>query len=115
MIQPFTELDLTIQFYPVADDLSTKPNQILERVDEHTLAVMLLRYFGFDAPIDIPLPLQANMPDLPIIDDRTHHLLSDLKSGRALPAGVIAIYSVRKWAPVPDLGLVCWPRSAGPS
>ena len=48
MIQPLTELGLAVQFYPVADDLSVDPDQILKRIGDHTLSVMLLRYFGFN-------------------------------------------------------------------
>jgi hypothetical protein len=47
MIQPFLEHGLRIDFYPVCSDLSIRTVEIAERIDDATLAVMLMHYFGF--------------------------------------------------------------------
>ncbi len=112
MIQPFAELGLKIRFYPVGQDLSIKSEEISKRIDEHTLTVLLVHYFGFPQTEDVAATLKEKFPSVAVIDDRTHLLLSDLQSEYA-SANAVAVYSARKWGPFPDLGLVIWPNSAG--
>jgi dTDP-4-amino-4,6-dideoxygalactose transaminase len=108
MIQPFVELGLKVRFYPVGRDLSIESARIGERIDDGTLAVVLMHYFGFPQSEDLAGVLNERFPSVAIIDDRTHLLLSDLRS-ETVSANAVAIYSARKWGPFPDLGLVVWP------
>ena len=108
IIQPFRGVGLNVRFYPVSGDLTINLTALRDRVDENTLGVLLVRYFGFNSQPDLTSALHRLFPDLTIIDDRTHFLLSDLASGYS-PEAEIAVYSVRKWGPFPDLGLVTSP------
>ncbi len=110
MIQPIVELGLQVRFYPVASDLSINSSELCSRIDDRTLAVLLMHYFGFHQPVDLAALLTKQFPHVTIIDDRTHMLLSDLKMGMSVSDFAIAIYSPRKWGPFPDLGIVVWPR-----
>jgi hypothetical protein len=114
MIQPILELGMKVAFYPVGSDLCVDPAAICERVDDHTLAVMLMHYFGFPQPADIAGILAAEFPHILVIDDRTHMLLTDLSIGSTTPTNTAAIYSARKWGPFPDLGIVLWPGENPP-
>ena len=109
MIQPFLEHGVRVDFYPVADDLSIRPAEVAERVDDTTLAVLWMHYFGFGQP-ENPVPAIAeNQPRVAVIDDRTHMLATDLQAGNLVFDHSIALYSPRKWGAFPDIGLVAWP------
>jgi hypothetical protein len=108
MIQPIVELGLRVRFYPVGPDLSVKPAEVCERIDDSILAVLLMHYFGFPQAEDLAAVLKARFPHIVIIDDRTHLLLSDLRSETISSDVDVATYSARKWGPFPDLGLVIW-------
>jgi hypothetical protein len=110
MIQPFLEAGLRVSFYPVANDLSINLAGVRNRIDDSILAVVLVHYFGFQQPDDLAFSLKKQFPQVTVIDDRTHILLSDLHAGKTPGEHAIIVYSPRKWGPFPDLGLVVWPR-----
>lgn len=112
MIQPFLEHGLRIDFYPVCSDLSIKTVEIAERIDDATLAVMLMHYFGFGQAENLASSIADEYPHVGIIDDRTHMLGTDLQTGDLGSTPSICLYSPRKWGPFPDIGLVLWLHSA---
>ncbi len=115
MIQPFLEHGVRVDFYPVADDLSIRPRAVANRVDDSTLVVLWMHYFGFGQP-ESPAPvLGEERPRVTVIDDRTHMLGTDLRAGLLLSDQSIALYSPRKWGAFPDIGLVAWPDKLLPS
>lgn len=114
MLQALYDQHLHVQFYPVNDDLSINPNEICERIDERTLGVMLMHYFGFPQPARLADAITASCSKLAIIEDRTHMLLSDLCSGNGRHDASLAIYSARKWGAFPDLAVVLWPNQDMP-
>src|ERR1700722_9757031 len=112
IIQPFHDSGLNVRYYPVSGDLSINLATLRERIDENTLGVLLIRYFGFNSQPDLTKALHRQWPGLMIIDDRTHLLLSDLAAGYSPDNAEAAVYSVRKWGPFPDLGLVVFPQGS---
>ena len=109
IIQPFRDSGLNVRFYPISESLTIDLEAVPKQVDEDTLGILLIRYFGFDAQPDLTKTVHRLFPDLTIIDDRTHLLLSDLASGYS-PDAEVVVYSIRKWGPFPDLGLVVFPK-----
>lgn len=105
MIQPFEAQGFAPRFYDVGASLQISPQSIRQVIDDDTGFVVLMQYFGFSQPDTLMDDLQAQYPALRVIDDRTHALLSDLNS---LQGGGTRIYSVRKWGPFPDLGIIRW-------
>ena len=114
MIQPFHEAGLEVRFYPVDGDLAIDEESIARRVDDKTLGVMLMHYFGFPQVKELHCRLHARFRKVCIIDDRTHLLLSDIADPSFSPGPSIAVYSPRKWGPFPDLGIVVWGEQALP-
>jgi dTDP-4-amino-4,6-dideoxygalactose transaminase len=112
VIQPFLELGFEVAFYPVGGDLMIDVREIARRIDRRTLAVLIMQYFGFQQDPALTQRLLSEFPDIYLIDDRTHTLLSDLANRDSCSTGAIVVYSARKWAPFPDLGIVRWPASA---
>ncbi len=111
IIQPCLELGAEVAFYPVGGDLMIDARDIARRIDRHTMAVLILDYFGFPQDPGLTQRLLAEFPDVHLIDDRTHTLLSDLANPERSDTGAIIVYSARKWAPFPDLGIVRWPTN----
>lgn len=111
IIQPCLELGAEVAFYPVGRDLMIDARDIARRIDRHTLAVLILDYFGFPQDPGLTQRLLVEFPDIHLIDDRTHTLLSDLANPDRSDTGAIIVYSARKWAPFPDLGIVRWPTN----
>jgi len=114
MIQPFHEAGLEVHFYPVDGNLAIDEESIARRVDDETLGVMLMHYFGFPQATGLHCRLHARFPKVCIIDDRTHLLLSDIANPSYSPGPSIAVYSPRKWGPFPDLGIVIWGEQGPP-
>lgn len=111
IIQPCLELGVEVAFYPVGGDLLIDARDIARRIDRDTLAVLILDYFGFQQDPALMQRLLSDFPDIHLIDDRTHTLLSDLANPDRCATGAIVVYSARKWAPFPDLGIVRWPTN----
>lgn len=113
IIQPFLELGIDVDFYPVGEDLIIDARDVAGRIGRNTLAVLTLQYFGFQQDPALTRNLLAEFPGIFLIDDRTHALLSDLANPDRYATGAIVVYSARKWAPFPDLGIVQWPEGVG--
>ena len=84
-------------FNPVADDL-------FEKIDSKTFAVVIVHYFGFlchhvDRVIDY-----CRQRNVKVIEDYAHFLYCD--DIRKSIKGDIAIFSLRKLLPIPDGGLL---------
>ncbi len=112
MLQPFRTMGLQIRYYPLRDGVVIDPDTVAQCVDDRTLVVLTTHYFGFAQPEGAIRMLVDRLPDVLIVDDRTHLLLTDLR-GNVPNTGAIGIYSARKWGPFPDLGLVHWPDERG--
>ena len=110
MVQPFQDLGFHVHFYPVDAQLHIDSDELLERVSERTVAVMLMHYFGWPQAESLVELLREAFPQLAVIDDRTHLLLSDLATTTTPDCRTISVYSPRKWGPFPDLGLILWPE-----
>jgi hypothetical protein len=111
MIQPFVEAGLQVKFYGVNRNLRVEAESIASQIDSETFGVLLMHYFGFPQNSDLAERLHRTFPDVRLIDDRTHLLLSDVAKAFGSPDPAIAVYSARKWAPFPDLGIVIWSRT----
>ncbi len=111
MIQPFAEHEFEYRFYAVQTDLSILPDEVCDRIDDTTVAVLVMHYFGFSQAEELTDVILRRFPELIVVDDRTHLLLSDLGTGRRVRDGSVAVYSIRKWGPFPDLGIVCFGES----
>ncbi len=106
MVHPFTQYGHEVRYYRLTADYAIDLGHLRTRIP-HTDAPCLLLYmdyFGNHAIDDDSLnSLRANHPQLRFIEDRTHDLLSDNRR-RFLPDYRMA--SLRKWANIPDGGLL---------
>jgi len=109
MIQPFVEAGLEVKFYPAGQNLVIRAETVASHMDDQTLGILLVHYFGFPQNPGLAKRLHEAFPEVAIIDDRTHLLVSDVAGARGSSDPAIAVYSARKWGPFPDLGIVVWP------
>ncbi|PCR92402.1 DegT/DnrJ/EryC1/StrS family aminotransferase [Natrinema ejinorense] len=106
VVEPFHELGLESRFYAMQDTLAPDGADLEARIDDDTVAVMSVNYFGFPQPDLELIASLADTYDLYHIDDNAHSPLS-VHEGRLLgTSGDLGITSLRKLLPVPDGALL---------
>lgn len=97
MVQPFVEEGVRFEFYPVTESLVVDLVGLMNRVNNRTLGVLLVHYFGYLQPKSVIEWLQQHR-DLFVIEDSTHSWLSSYDQ-----YGDVTVVSPRKMLPLPDL------------
>ena len=101
--QPFREAGADIIFYRVSQDLQVDLDDLRARIGPQVLAVVIIHYFGFPQQQGVFDLLSSRDPPIWVIEDMAHAWLS--RSADGLPLGrrgTVAVYSPRKFFPVPD-------------
>lgn len=97
---------LTLDFYPIREDLSVDLDALRSIVTADTRALFVVHYFGFSQPLQ-ELDEFIRQHGLLLIEDNAHGLFS--RDPRGTPLGSIgdfAIFSLYKSVPVPDGGVL---------
>ncbi|WP_254768536.1 DegT/DnrJ/EryC1/StrS family aminotransferase [Salinilacihabitans rarus] len=100
--EPLAELGLEARYYAIEPDLSPDLADLESRVDEGTVAVLTVDYFGFPTPDFEAVAALADERGCYHVDDNAHGALS-VHDGTLLGTrGHLGIASLRKLFPVPD-------------
>ncbi|MBX3235219.1 MAG: DegT/DnrJ/EryC1/StrS family aminotransferase [Nitrospiraceae bacterium] len=104
--------ELNIAFYDVDPSLSIDWTALHRLVDARTRALFVIHYFGFPVELE-PAHALCREHGLALIEDCAHALYSrDLRNQACGQSGAMAVYSLRKFLPVPEGGAL---RSASVS
>jgi dTDP-4-amino-4,6-dideoxygalactose transaminase len=101
--QPLREAGADIIFYSVSQDLQIDLDDLRSRIGPEVLAVLIIHYFGLPQPQGVFDLLSSCDPPIWVIEDMAHAWLS--RSADGLPLGrrgTVAVFSPRKFFPVPD-------------
>ncbi len=110
MVNAALELGGGVDFYHLNSDLTIDFDDLLERIQPTTRAVLAVHYFGF--PFDLaPLADLCRKHGLALIEDCAHALYGDFGGGAPGGSGDFAIGSATKFYPVPDGGYLLDRRS----
>ena len=91
----------TVNYYKIGESYNPVIGDVIKNITEKTLAVMVVHYFGFISPVD-ELVQYCGVNDIPIIEDCAHVLYNtDIKL-----RGNASIFSLKKFFPIPDGGLL---------
>ncbi|MCU4974220.1 DegT/DnrJ/EryC1/StrS family aminotransferase [Halobacteria archaeon AArc-m2/3/4] len=102
VVEPIRELGLEARHYAISPDLSPDFADLEDRIDDRTLAVMSVNYFGFPQPGLEELSSIVDDYDCYHIDDNAHAALS-VDDGVLLGTrGHIGITSLWKLLPIPN-------------
>ena len=109
--EPFRELGLDVRYYAIRPDLGADMADVETRVDERTLAIVSVNYFGFPQPSLDELSTYSRDRDCYHVDDNAHASTS-VHEGRLLGThGDLGVTSLWKSFPVPDGALLYLPNA----
>jgi len=110
-IDPIVKQGCGVQLYKVNTDLSIDTENLKKKIAHRTKAVLVIHYFGFPQPVDLIRDI-CNEHGLYLIEDCSHALFS-MYCNRPLGSfGDVAVFSMRKFLPVPDGGILVINNSA---
>jgi dTDP-4-amino-4,6-dideoxygalactose transaminase len=104
LVEPILRYGCEVKFYDINTDLSSNFDDIREKIDQKTRAILAIHYFGFPQPIRKFHEL-CQARGLYLIEDCAHVLNGSTEEGIALgESGDISIFSWRKFFPLYDGG-----------
>lgn len=112
---PFLHLGIRPVYYRIGDDLAPQIEHVKRLITPQTSAMLVTHYFGFPAALR-PVTSLCRAHGIRLIEDCAHALFGR-DSARPLGAtGDAAIFSPRKFLPIPDGGIAVLnsPESAFP-
>ena len=103
LVEPLLQYGAKVRFYCLDETCNADVQDIEDRIEESTRAVLVIHYFGFPQPI-ARLREMCDRRGLFLIEDCAH-VLTGATGGRALGSvGDIATFSWRKFLPIYDGG-----------
>lgn len=94
-----------VEYYNIAEDLSPDKNNLMEKTTDKILAIIVVHYFGFFNAID-GIVDYCRQKGIYVIEDCAHVLFDNLDSVNRIFGGDAAIFSLKKYFPIPDGGLL---------
>lgn len=108
-IIPFLNLGIGLRYYPLDRRLAFDPRDIEARIDETTRAIFVNHYLGVPADTG-SLRAICDRHGLYLIEDCAHGFAGRGNHGLFGTAGDMAIFSLRKFFPLPDGGALRFNR-----
>ncbi|RZV10829.1 dTDP-4-amino-4,6-dideoxygalactose transaminase [Natrinema hispanicum] len=102
VVEPFRDLGLEPRFYAIEETLAPDFADLESRIDDDTVAVMSVNYFGFPQPGLERLASLTNEYDCYHIDDNAHGPISVADGTLLGTHGDLGFTTLRKLLPVPD-------------
>ena len=94
-----------VVFYKINEDFSINQNDLLNKVTQATVAVLVVHYFGqFTELTELKSSIKSINPNISFIEDLTQSLFSYYKL-----IGDYSVASIRKWFPIPHGGMLINP------
>jgi perosamine synthetase len=104
-IDPVVQWGAKIRLYRIGPELRIDLEDLRGKMDKDTKALLVTHYFGFPQEIDT-IRKMCDENHLCLIEDCTHALLSTYKSRPLGSFGDISVFSLKKFLPVPDGGMM---------
>ncbi len=102
VVEPFHELGLESRFYAIESTLAPDFDDLERRLDDDTVAIVSVNYFGFPQPGLERIASLADEYDCYHVDDNAHAPLSVDEGTLLGTVGDLGITTLRKLLPVPD-------------
>ena len=104
LVEPILKYGSNATFYDINTDLTPNFDDVREKIDAKTRAIVVVHYFGFPQPIRKFRELCDNH-NLYLIEDCAHVLTGNSGDGTDLgESGDVSIFSWRKFLPIYDGG-----------
>jgi dTDP-4-amino-4,6-dideoxygalactose transaminase len=102
VLEAVEALKLRAQFYDIDEHLAPRLHTV---VPERGDALLMVHYFGLAQPME-PLGTFCRAHGLALVEDCAHSVPVTIGAGRVGSQGEVAVFSLRKQAPVPSGGLL---------
>lgn len=103
-VGPFRHLGVKPVFYRIDANLAPQIRHIEMLINSQTKAILVTHFFGFPAPLDALKSLCRNR-GIRLIEDCAHALFGRGPVGPLGVSGDAAVFSPRKFLPIPDGGI----------
>jgi len=104
-IDPFLDQQVGVGFYRIRKDTSIDLEDMAERIDHTTRAILVTHYIGFPQQIEAVKRVCAEK-GLLLIEDCAHAFLSEYNGSNVGTFGDASIFSLRKTLPIPNGGVL---------
>ncbi len=104
-IDPVVQWGAKVRLYRVGPELRIDLDDLRGKVDKNTKVLLVTHYFGFPQEIGV-IRKMCDENHLYLIEDCAHALLSTYKSRPLGSFGDISVFSLKKFLPVPDGGMM---------
>ncbi len=104
-IESILRADVGISYYRVKKDFTVDMEDLMDKVDSDSRAVLIVHYYGFPQPVE-SLKKFCIKRNLFLIEDCAHALLSSWQQRALGTFGDLSIFSQRKSLPLPDGGAI---------
>jgi dTDP-4-amino-4,6-dideoxygalactose transaminase len=94
-----------VEYYNITENLSPDKNNLMEKTTDKILAIIVVHYFGFFNDID-GIVDYCRQKGIYVIEDCAHVLFDSFDSVNRISRGDAAIFSLKKYFPIPDGGLL---------
>lgn len=105
ILDPFVRTSTNICFYKIKKNLEIDLNDIQEKTNDKTKAILIIHYFGFPQPLK---DIEKLKEKLLVIEDTTHSFFSLHENKPSGSFGDISFASFRKMLPIPDGAMICY-------
>lgn len=104
ILDPLVQTATKFEFYKVRENLELVFDDINEKVNDKTKAILIIHFFGFPQPMKDVKKLRKK---LLIIEDTTHSFMTQTDGVPSGSVGDFSFASFRKMLPMPDGALIC--------
>ncbi|SFL34461.1 DegT/DnrJ/EryC1/StrS aminotransferase family protein [Halogranum rubrum] len=106
LVEPFRERGVEPRYHRMTQRFGADLDDLITRIDEDTIAVVLVHYFGFEQPDAAAIREIAADAGVPVVEDNSHAALS-APGGRLLgTTDAFGFTSLHKSLPVPNGAVV---------
>lgn len=105
ILDPFIRTSTKSRFYKIKENLEIDLEDIQQKIDDKTKAILLIHYFGFPQPLT---DIKKVKEKLLVIEDTTHSFLSLHENKPSGSFGDVSFASFRKMLPIPDSAMICY-------
>ena len=105
VVDPILQFGCEVVFYNVHRDGTVDFEDLTQKVDQHTKAIIAIHYFGVPQAVH-RLRKVCQQYHLSLIEDCAHILIGEINGGQIGSFGDVSIFSWRKFFPVFDGGLL---------